>query len=78
MNDGSEVDRDFHRTMVGAVDFGMDLGSGHFFAELFGDHEIIDPPPGVSLAGLKTVAPPGVCVFEIRIEMPEAVKEAGR
>ena len=66
---------EFHGTVVGAKDIGMDLGIVETLAETVGDDEIIDAPAGILLTGLETIRPPGIFHL-VRILEAEGVGKA--
>ena len=55
--------------MVGAVDFVVDGGRLYLRSEAVGGDEVIDAPAGVFLVGVEAVRPPGVCAFEVGVEV---------
>ena len=55
--------------MVGAVDFVVDACRLDFVCQSVGDDEVVDAPAGVFLVGVEAVRPPGVCAFEVGVEV---------
>lgn len=63
--------------MVGAEDGGVNGGGFEVREEGFGGEEVVDSPADVAVAGVGAVAPPGVVVGFIGVEVAEGVDEAG-
>lgn len=63
--------------MIAAQDIGVDGGAFDVVFPYAGDEEVVDSPSHVSFSGFGKVAPPGVGVFFIGMEVTEGVGEAG-
>lgn len=65
--EASGPDLQRNRAVVTAEDIGVDGGGDDPFLKTVGCQKIIDPPSGVVLSGVETIAPPGVGACKIRI-----------
>ena len=66
-------DSNRNRTMVGAVDVGVDGGTFNAFDKFGGDEEVVEAPADVPVARAGEEVPIGICVFHIWMEMAEGV-----
>ena len=63
--------------MIGARDIVVDGGGLQFLSEFLGDAPVVDSPSHVVGAGASPIAPPGVGVGFIGVEVAESVNESG-
>ena len=64
--------------MVGPLPFGKNVRIPHGSCEVIGDDKIIESPPDVPSPGTRTVRPPGIGPFLIRVKVTEGIKEPFR
>ena len=62
--------------MVRAVDVGMYLGIGKFFAQAVGHEEVVDAPAGILLTRTEAVGPPRINVALVGVEVAEGIGKA--
>lgn len=55
---------------------GQNLRVSNFVRQSLTGHKVINPPPCVAIAGMESIAPPGVNIGLIRIKVPESVHES--
>ena len=71
----SQCHLDLDGAVVAAHDVGVDCGGLELGLEAVGAEPVVDAPAGVLLAGMESVAPPGVDVGCVGEEMTEGVGE---
>ena len=55
----------------------IDHGVVYVVLKVFGNHEVVNSPANVLASGAAHVAPPGIDVFLLWVEITVAVNEAG-
>ena len=63
----SKIHIQFNRTMIGTHDLGMNHMILKIFFQTTGNTKIVNPPPRIVLPCMKTIRPPCISSFQIRI-----------
>ena len=72
-----EVNYKLDRAVIRTENIGVDGCLFQFVIQTSGCDKIVDTPSGILLARLKSVRPPGVDSFRIRIEKAERIGKSG-